>query len=65
MGYIRSNQDWYENQGISPAAAARQVRKDQLMGSVDHGYCNPHKAREADDHERRVEAQLDREGFRR
>lgn len=45
MGYIRSNEDYYESLGCSPTEARVQVAIDKK--GVDYGYCNPRKAKEA------------------
>ena len=58
MGYIRSNEDYYESCGMSPANARRQVLKDKLMGNADPGVCNPGKAKEYAEKEDEVDKLL-------
>ena len=58
MGYIRSNPDWYENQGMSPSEAERQVKKDKMTESIDYGFCNPIKAKFASEEEDEIERSI-------
>lgn len=46
MGYIRSNIDYYMNQGMSEKQARIKCRVDKLMHGKDPGVCNPMKARD-------------------
>jgi hypothetical protein len=63
MGYIRSDEDYYVDQGMDPCSAAKQVRRDKLSSGVDHGFCNPQKSKIADEEEIEVEKQLKKEGY--
>ena len=52
MGYIRSNEDYYISEGMSPDNAKLQVEMDRLgANSIDYGYCNPRKAKIAQEDE--------------
>lgn len=52
MGYIRSNEDYYIAQGMTPRQAEIQCEMDRLGADrIDHGYCNPIKAKLAADEE--------------
>lgn len=45
MGYIRSNEDYYESLGYSSKEARVQAALDSA--NIDYGYCNPRKAKAA------------------
>ena len=57
MGYIRSNEDYYESLGYSPEEAEVQAEMDRR--GVDHGFCNPIKSKLADEEEEDVRQELD------
>jgi hypothetical protein len=46
MSYIRSDEEWYMNQGMSPEQAKKRCRIDQMMEGKDPGVCNPIKAKQ-------------------
>lgn len=58
MGYIRSNEDYYNSLGFSPLEAKVQVEMDKR--SVDIGYCNPIKAKLAAEEEAEIRANLEK-----
>lgn len=45
MGYIRTDEDYYESLGMSPKEAAAQAEAERRCGHSG-GYCNPRKATE-------------------
>jgi hypothetical protein len=57
MGYIRSNSDYYISCGRSSKEASIQDAIDKR--GLDHGFCNPIKAKIADEEEKEI-----REEFR-
>ena len=57
MGYIRSNEDWYISQGMSPKEAHIQEAIDEAH--LDYGYCDPRKAKDSAEDE-----QVIRDSFR-
>lgn len=59
MGYIRSNEDYYESLGYSPLEAKVQAEMDKR--GVDYGVCNPVKAKMAAEEEAEIRANLQRE----
>jgi len=48
MGYIRSNEDYYVNQGVDPNTARAWDQAEKELGH-DGGFCNPRKAKEFDE----------------
>jgi hypothetical protein len=55
MGYIRSNEDYYESMGYSPCEARIQARMFEMgADDIDYGFCNRRKAREAEEEERSI-----------
>lgn len=60
MGYIRSNEDYYINQGMCPNNARRQVKRDKVSRGIDHGICNPYKSKIAAEEERKVDKDIEK-----
>jgi hypothetical protein len=56
MGYIRSNEDYYESLGFSPLEAKVQAEMDKR--GVDYGVCNPIKAKLAAEEEAEIRNEL-------
>lgn len=56
MSYIRSNEDYFESLGMSPAEARREARifDSGALDHIDHGYCNPRKAKQAAEEEAEI-----------
>jgi hypothetical protein len=57
MGYIRSNEEYYESLGYSSKEAKIQAKLDE--SKIDHGFCNPIKAKLAAEEEERIRRELD------
>ncbi len=49
MGYIRSNEEYYESLGYSVKEAEIQAELDRH--NIDYGFCNPRKAKEVAEQE--------------
>lgn len=58
MGYIRDDEDYYISLGYSSEKAAIMAATDHL----DYGYCNPIKAKLADEEEKEIIKKLKEEG---
>ncbi len=58
MGYIRSNEDYYQSLGYSPKEAKIQAELDKRK--IDYGYCNPIKAKLAAEEEEEVRRNVER-----
>jgi hypothetical protein len=56
MGYIRTNEDYYISCGYSPREAEIKSKMDEQ--GVDYGYCNPMKAKIADEQEKKIRQEL-------
>jgi transcriptional regulator of nitric oxide reductase len=56
MGYIRSNEDYYQSLGYSNQEIKRRIAYDEA--GIDHGVCNPIKSKIADEEEREIDKQL-------
>lgn len=59
MGYIRSNEDYYESLGFSPLEAKVQVEMDKR--GVDYGVCNSIKAKLAAEEEGEIRGNFQNE----
>ena len=55
MAYIRSNEDYYMSQGCTPSEAKLKDALDRA--NIDHGYCNPIKAKLAAEEEAEIKKQ--------
>jgi len=59
MGYIRSNEDYYESLGFSHKEARVRVALDKA--NIDYGYCNPLKAKFAHEEEQEIRKRIENE----
>lgn len=56
MGYIRSNEDYFQSIGMSPAKARREAKiyESGALDRIDYGFCNPRKAKQAAEEEAEI-----------
>jgi hypothetical protein len=54
MGYIRSNEEYYESLGHSSERAKELSKMDECSVVMDYGYCNPIKAKLAVEEEEKI-----------
>ncbi len=58
MGYIRDDEDYYRSLGYSDERIAIEL----ATSHIDYGYCNPIKAKLADEEEKEIVKKLKEEG---